>query len=89
MKNQPQSTTGKLRLYKKIYCYENYLELPFYLRNPLIKLRINYELELVDLIYRFCQSTNTIIFLVITRLKMSYTFCLTVIPIMICKNIVT
>ena len=32
-KNQLQSITGKLRLYKKIkniFCYENYLELPFY-----------------------------------------------------------
>ena len=42
-KNQLQSTTGKLRLYKKIkniFGYENYLELPFYLRNPLTKFRI-------------------------------------------------
>ena len=50
-KNQPQSTTGKLRLYKKIeniFCYENnYLELPFYSRNPLTKLRIsNYQLRI-------------------------------------------
>ena len=42
-KNQLQLTTGKLRLYKKIkniFCYENYLGLPFYLRNPLTKLMI-------------------------------------------------
>ena len=43
-KNQLQSSTGKLRLYKKIkniFCYENYLKLPFYLRNPLTKFRIS------------------------------------------------
>ena len=43
-KIQLQSSIGKLRLYKKIkniFCYENYLEVPFYLRNPLTKLRIN------------------------------------------------
>ena len=31
---------------KNILCYENYLELPFYLRNPLTKLRIsNHSLQ--------------------------------------------
>ena len=43
-KNQLQSSTGKLRLYKRIkntFNYENYLELPFYLRNPLTKIRIS------------------------------------------------
>ena len=42
-KSQLQSSTGKLRLYKKIknIFYENYLELHLYLRNPLTKLRIS------------------------------------------------
>ena len=48
-KNQLQSTTGKLRLHKKIkniFCYENYLELQLYLRNSLTKLRIsNHQLR--------------------------------------------
>ena len=69
MENQLQSMIGKLRLYKKIkniFCYENYLELPFYLRNPLTKLRIsNHPLQIetgrVNL-PPACQSTNTIVF---------------------------
>ena len=43
-KNQLRTSTGKMRLYKRIkntFNYENYLELPFYLRNPLTKFRIS------------------------------------------------
>ena len=33
----------KIEKIKNVFCYENYLVLPFYLRNPLIKLRISYH----------------------------------------------
>ena len=53
-----EKSTGKLRLYKKIkeyiFGYEDYLEIPFYLRNPRQKLEsvtTNYELKLGDTIY--------------------------------------
>ena len=49
-KNQLQSSKGKLKLYKKIkniLCYDNHLKLPFYLINPLTKLRIsNHSLQI-------------------------------------------
>ena len=45
-----KSTTGKLRSYirkLKILCYGNYLELPFYLRNLLTRLKIsNHQLRI-------------------------------------------
>ena len=42
--NQLESTTGKLRLYRKIknkFIYENYLDFPLHLRDPPTKLRIS------------------------------------------------
>ena len=52
-KNQLQLTTGKKGGYNKrklkihFVMHENYLEIPFYLRNPLTKLRIsNHQLQI-------------------------------------------
>ena len=92
LKNQLQSTTEKLRLYQKIkdiFCYENYLELP---KKSLIKFRINNHQLWIET-GRFnlppaYQSTNDTFLPVRIRLKMNYTFCLTVIAIMIYKNVI-
>ena len=94
IENQLQSTRGKSRLYKKIkniFCYENYLELPFYLRTLLTKLRIsNHSLRIEAGRYNILTPLpidQLTCFSLRIWLKMSYTFCFTVIPVMIYKNI--
>ena len=88
--NLSQQRTGKLRRYKKIKIYFVMLELPFYLRNPQTKLKIsNHSLRIETVRYILPPLPNDQLacFSMRIRLKISYTFCLIMIPIMIYKNV--
>ena len=59
MEKSTSINNRKIEKIKNIFCYGNYLVLPFYLRNPLTKLRISYhQLRLETGRYNLPPPTN-------------------------------